>query len=279
MTEPIHLISLGAGVQSSTMALMSAHGEIKPMPLAAIFADTQDEPASVYDWLEWLDKELPFPIYKVTAGRLSKRATEMRTSRDGKTYCKSDIPFFTSGPNGELGKKTLRQCTRDFKLRPLMRKARELAEVPRGAKDIHVIQWIGISLDEQVRMKLSRDLWAENRWPLIELRMRRHDCLEWMKRNGYPEPPRSACIYCPFHSDREWRRLKDEEPKEFKKAVRFEKRLQAAKAQSENSRTTPFLHRSLKPLGEIDFSTDVERGQQAWWEENFRDECEGMCGV
>lgn len=28
----IHVISLGAGVQSSTMALMAAHGEIEPMP-------------------------------------------------------------------------------------------------------------------------------------------------------------------------------------------------------------------------------------------------------
>lgn len=43
-----HIISLGAGVQSSTLALMAAAGEIAPMPVAAIFADTQDEPASVY---------------------------------------------------------------------------------------------------------------------------------------------------------------------------------------------------------------------------------------
>ncbi len=39
----VHTISLGAGVQSSTMALMAAAGEITPMPAAAIFADTQAE--------------------------------------------------------------------------------------------------------------------------------------------------------------------------------------------------------------------------------------------
>jgi len=33
-----HVISLGAGVQSSTMALMAAAGEITPMPDCAIFA-------------------------------------------------------------------------------------------------------------------------------------------------------------------------------------------------------------------------------------------------
>ncbi len=37
MNEPIHIISLGAGVQSSTMALMAAHGKITPMPKCAIF--------------------------------------------------------------------------------------------------------------------------------------------------------------------------------------------------------------------------------------------------
>ena len=34
--ELTHIISLGAGVQSSTMALMAACGELMPMPVAAI---------------------------------------------------------------------------------------------------------------------------------------------------------------------------------------------------------------------------------------------------
>ncbi len=58
MNEPIHIISLGAGVQSSTMALMAACGEITPMPTAAIFADTGDEPKAVYEWLGWLASKL-----------------------------------------------------------------------------------------------------------------------------------------------------------------------------------------------------------------------------
>jgi len=47
----MNIISLGAGVQSSTMALMASHGEITPMPDAAIFADTGWEPKAVYDHL------------------------------------------------------------------------------------------------------------------------------------------------------------------------------------------------------------------------------------
>ena len=40
----MNIISLGAGVQSSTMALMAAKGLITPMPDAAIFSDTGWEP-------------------------------------------------------------------------------------------------------------------------------------------------------------------------------------------------------------------------------------------
>ena len=76
VNEPCHLLSLGAGVQSSTLALMAARGEVKGYPQqihGAIFADTQDEPRSVYDWLMWLEKEIcrspfPYPVYRVTAG-------------------------------------------------------------------------------------------------------------------------------------------------------------------------------------------------------------------
>ncbi len=60
-----HILSLGAGVQSSTMALMAKHGEINPMPDAAIFSDVGAEPKSVYEYLDWLEGELPFPVYRV----------------------------------------------------------------------------------------------------------------------------------------------------------------------------------------------------------------------
>lgn len=62
-------LSLGAGVQSSTLALMIAHGELEPVE-AAIFADTGWEPRKVYEWLDWLEKQLPFPVHRVQHGNL-----------------------------------------------------------------------------------------------------------------------------------------------------------------------------------------------------------------
>src|SRR5688572_15714259 len=96
-----HIISLGAGVQSSTMALMAAHGEITPMPDAAIFADTQAEPQSVYVWLDWLEKQLPFPVIRASKGSLAETALEVRTSAAGNLYTKSAPPAFLLMPARE----------------------------------------------------------------------------------------------------------------------------------------------------------------------------------
>lgn len=68
----LRMLSLGAGVQSTTLALMAAHGEIGPMPDCAIFADTGWEPKAVYEHLAWLRSPniLPFPVHIVSASNL-----------------------------------------------------------------------------------------------------------------------------------------------------------------------------------------------------------------
>jgi len=264
------------------MALMAAHGDLTPMPEYAIFADTQNEPESVYSWLEWLDERLPFPIVRITKGCLRDAVLTVRTSRKGNSYTNSNVPAFlkTSGLRKEG--KQMRQCTRDFKIDIILREVRKLAapsirqwKSSNKSLPIPVIQWIGISRDEIFRIKPSRLPYISHRWPLIELGMTRWKCLDWMKDKGYPPPPRSACVFCPYHSDAEWRRLRDQEPSEFKKAVKFEQEYQIALSRIERRQAVPFLHRSLLPLDQVDFSTDEDHGQQVM----FGNECEGMCGV
>lgn len=276
MTEPIHIISLGAGVQSSTMSLMAACGEITPMPTAAIFADTQAEPQSVYRWLDWLEKQLPFPVYRVTAGSLENTTLTIHRRRDGNGYwIASGIPHYSLNRDGSIGHGR-RQCTHDFKLTPLYKKQREIGNIKRGQNTLGVISWIGISRDEIQRMKESRVPWIEHRWPLVDMAMTRNDCLKWMQVHGFPKPPRSACVFCPYHSDSEWRRLRSEEPLEFERAVKFDEEYRRLKIQTVSHKGfVPYLHNSLKPLGEVDFSTEEERGQLNF----FENECEGMCGV
>ena len=68
----LRALSLGAGVQSTTLALMAAHGAVGPMPDCAIFADTGWEPRAVYEHLDWLMSAnvLPFPVFVVGPGNM-----------------------------------------------------------------------------------------------------------------------------------------------------------------------------------------------------------------
>lgn len=235
------------------------------MPDAAIFADTQNEPSSVYVWLEWLERQLPFPVYRVTKGNLKEKALAQNTI---------GLPVFTRNDKGAQGKIRNRNCTRDFKLVPLKKQERIIAGIKRGQKTLGVICWIGISADEVYRMKQSRELWREHRYPLVDLRMKRADCLGWMKAHGFPEPPRSSCVFCPFHNDSEWVRLRDKEPDEFANAAQFERDLQESKVNG-TFRTVPFLHRAIIPLDQVKFKPKSADGQL----NIFNNECEGMCGV
>lgn len=281
---PFNFLNLGAGVQSSCLALMAARGEVGPMPDAAIFADTQAEPARVYKWLDFLEAEMPFPVHRVTQGNLTEdsltpriRVRNNEEAKAGDTLMRRLIPVFGIMPNGEKTAAIGRKCTADYKIKPILKEIKSLAQIERGQKEISVTQWIGISWDEIQRMKNSSEKWSQHRWPLIERRITRGDCLAWMKENGYPEPPRSSCYYCPFHSDQEWRRLRNDDPKEFQQAIRFDQEIREAYKQNDKQmKMEIYLHNSCKPLGEIDFDSDEDKGQQVW---DFSAECEGMCGL
>lgn len=274
MSEPIHLLSLGLGVQSITLAMMAAECEIEPMPVGAIFADTKAEPRAVYDTLEWVRPRLPFPIYVVSAGDLEADSLRKRVNQTtGTPYYSTMIPAFVRSGNGRGMLR--RKCTWDYKMTPIVRQAKKLARAAfnRDAPLPWVMQWIGISTDEAIRMKDSREKMIQHRWPLIEKGMSRRDCMKWLEKRGYPLPAKSACVFCPYHSDHYWRNMKRNQPEEFERAANYEKRFQAVCADG-GATNKPFLHSSLQPLSEVDFSGD-HRGQI----DLFGNECEGMCGV
>lgn len=268
----LRTLSLGAGVQSSTLALMAAVGEIEP-PDCAIFADTGWEPKAVYAHLTWLETQLPFPVHRVSAGNFREDAVRLAThGKQGAHGSRAQPPFHMRLKNGDPAM-SARQCTRDYKVAPIRRKQRELLGLrpgQRAPRHVAVEVWIGISLDEAHRMKPAQDAWQRNHYPLVEARMTRADCLGWLERHGYPRPPKSACIGCPFHSDEQWLALT---PEEFADAVAFEASVQAGGIGFANA--TPYLHSSLVPLDRVDFSRRDPKRQP----DLFGNECEGMCGV
>jgi hypothetical protein len=277
----IRIISLGAGVQSTTMALMAAHGEIGPMPDCAVFADTGNEPAAVYEHVRWMRSSnvLPFPVHVITAGNLGEAI--MASARgESKKGSHARPPFYVRSVSArglETEGMVRRQCTGDFKIDPIEKKIRALMGLKRRQawpKIPTVEQWIGISTDEAMRMKPSRRESITMRWPLIEKRMARSDCLLWLQRNSYPIPAKSACTFCPFRSDDQWRWLRDNDAAGWDEALRVDAAIRRG-INGIGLRGELFLHRSMMPLAEVDLSTDAERGQP----DLFNNDCEGMCGV
>ena len=169
--EPsLTIISLGGGVQSSVMTLMASRGAFDNIPDCAIFADTHWEPPTIYTHLEWLAGQLRFPLHVVDNGRSLREDVKALTNHSGsQNYV--DIPVYLKGRDGEGDGIGRRQCTDSYKIRPIRRRIREMLglrprqRVPAGTT---VELWLGISTDEAVRMKDSRDRWMTNRYPLIQ---------------------------------------------------------------------------------------------------------------
>lgn len=262
----LRVLSLGAGVQSTTLALMAAHGEID-MPDCAIFADTQWEPRAVYEHLAWLRSPnvLPFPVEIVSNGNIRD---DLIANAEGRTAGKRSAtpPLFVLGRDGREAMLS-RQCTDAYKLDPIIRRLRQLIGLKprqRSPKTPTAEMLIGISADEAHRAKPSQIAWIERRYPLLDLRMRRWDCLQWLRRHDYPEPPKSSCIGCPYHSAEQWRSLARDE---FADAVQVDALIRGG---LRGTHGPLYLHRSLKPLDQVDFSPQPDL---------WGNECEGMCGV
>lgn len=272
----LRVLSLGAGVQSSTLVEMMVAGDL-PWVDAILFADTGDESELTLRHLNYLDDR----VARYTNGRIEVRrlsrggrlSDRLRNRASGAGHRNSDrfvtAPFFTLS-RGRAGQGK-RQCTREFKIEPLERAQRALlgypprTRIPPGSCEV----WIGISTDEVVRAGAAYARWAINRYPLLELRMSRSDCVRWLQARGLPVPPKSACVFCPYRSDSEWRWLRDNDPKGWAEAVAIDRLIR----QTPGMRVQEFVHRARVPLDEVDLRTDDEAGQ------GMLDVCEAGCGL
>jgi len=259
-SSPVGIVSLGAGVQSSALLLLAIEGRFGDVPAAAVFADTQGEPAHVYEWLDFLEELVaPFPIHRCTAGNLGEDYARGRR--------RAAIPAYSRTAEGKPMLMS-RFCSKTYKVEAIYRKVREL--VGKGGR---AESWIGISIDEAQRMKPTGKKWIANRWPLIEANLSRVDCLRIVEERTGRRPPKSACLFCPFHGDAQWLDLKRNHPEDFAKAVEFDARIRDIGGDKWDRER--FLHRSLRPLDQVKFMHE----DQAELFDQFGNECEGICGV
>ena len=277
-------LSLGAGVQSSVLALLLSRSDPRlldlgyPKPDVAIFADTGWEPKYVYDHLDWLEDQLDYPVIRVSSGDLKENLKRGRTV-SGHRFV--DVPLFLVNDEGKKGM-LRRQCTNHYKIKPINVRVRQLAGGKRGRpfpRDNHVEMWLGISMDEIFRMKPSREPWVMHRWPLMDLRMTREDCEDWFATE-YPgrKLHRSACVICPYRSDAHWLEMKRTEPESYEEAVKFDRWLRNSTTNPvrELLDSRPYLHSARRPLASVIAEREMENPDSINY---FNEECDGICGV
>ena len=264
--KPVTVLSLGAGVQSSALLLMYYEEKVTPPIDFAVFADTQSEPPEVYDWLKKLTAFVS-PKIKVIVDSKGNLAEDFLD----KEKRAASIPVFLKNDNRSQGL-SWRQCTQDYKIQVVQQSIRsELGYKRRQWMRHHINMVMGISTDEVVRMKPSRLKWSTNLYPLIDdLEMSRQDCIRYVETMGLGTPPRSACFMCPYRSNREWGEMKADQPEVFAAAVDFDEKIRV----NNRFNATPYVHRAMKPLSEIDFEEESKDMPDA-----LNNECEGMCGV
>lgn len=260
----LKVLSLGWGVQSWTIAAMVALGEMEPVH-AAIHADTYWEKAQTYEfiraWKPWLRHH---GVRVVTVGDRSQAVEKVNTQW-------TDIPAFTATPS-ENGGMLRRQCTQRWKIEPIRRWLRdELKKAGTKKGTAAVESWQGISLDEFTRMRISDVRWIVNRYPLVDMRMTRQDCIIWLNRHNLPAPPKSACVFCPFQNLQAWRELKRAGGSDWHTAVDIDTAIRHVRPPYDL-----FVHPSRTPL-EKAVSIPEDSGML---QANLLDECDsGYCFV
>ena len=261
------------------MSLLAEKGAFPNKPDCAVFADTGWEPQSVYDNIEWLESQVSFPIHKVSNGRNLFEDVTNGVNAQGHSWL--TLPVYLADRQGNAAGINWRQCTKNYKLDPIRRTVQELLGVkPRQglSPETSVEMWLGITTDEAMRVKPSRNWWIRHRYPLIDdLPMTREQCAEWFAER-YPNRrlSRSACIGCPFRSSASWLEVMESEPEQFAEAVRLDQMIRSPEHNAGRMfRKLAYLHHRRIPLEDavcLDLDDKRESNQ-------FINECEGHCGL
>lgn len=232
---PITVLSMGWGVQTWTLAAMMALDE-HPRADYIVFADTQHEGVETYEfiqrWEPWLGE------HGLTVVTVLAQNTSVVRNDWGRGAIM--IPALTV--NSETGKhgQINRQCTYEWKIKPIRKFIRSLVKPTPNA----VESWQGISLDEWHRMRDSDVKYIRNVYPLVDRRITRAGCTEWLDTHGLPIPPKSACTFCPYKSVSAWKAMKQKDSVDWQEAVTIDEAIRHMRPKH----GLVFVHPNRKPL-------------------------------
>lgn len=238
----LRVLSMGWGLQTWCLAAMAAEG-LFARPHLIIFADAGHDREETYAfrdaWAPWLE-ERGIPHRTVW----SDRAPVVRVNTSTGVL----IPAYTADPVTGARGQLHRHCTPEWKSQPVRKAVREELAA-RGMKpDLGAVElWLGITLDEARRCRRSDVRYVRHRYPLIERRMTRSDCIRWLQEKRLPLAPRSSCCFCPLQSTHAWREMKRHRGPDWDYAVQVDAQIRNARRESGGQL---FVHPGLKPLPE-----------------------------
>ena len=217
--QQVEYISYGGGTPSLALIILNIKGEIKPITGRdkvdeIIFADTGWDRTDTMDQMYEIEKYVKshgynFKIVQSKYGSLEKYLYNNLTKNENKGFL--PIPYHSKDKG--IGQ---RQCTNQFKIQPINTFLRE-----KYGKISRVAQ-LGIHFDEWQRVKDPMAKKDVNRFPLVDMKLKRSDCINIVAETGLPMPPKSACVGCPYLPASRFIELNHENPKDFERAEKID---------------------------------------------------------
>lgn len=227
------ILSFGAGMQSTALALMSCENAMTdgpaPHPLvpvydAVIICDLGLEQ-------EWVRQQTEFVRRAcVDAGIFFKKLDThmyqdfMENFGERRTI---SIPWWTLSEDGHKSKMP-RYCTIDYKVEEIAKFVRwELLGYEKGewtrAEDIKSHEMhMGFSLEEKKRCGKNPNKLFVNHFPLVEMGWTRAESYKYILEKWGLDTKASACPFCPFHRNYYFQHIKEHDPAIYRSVVQMD---------------------------------------------------------
>ncbi|MCB1178092.1 MAG: phosphoadenosine phosphosulfate reductase family protein [Leptospiraceae bacterium] len=192
-----HILSLSGGKDSTALAIFMKQ-QYPELDLEYVFCDTGEELPETYEYLEKIETFLGKKIIRL----------------------RSDLSWdeWLEKFSGYLPSARARWCTSNLKIVPF----------ERFVGNDSVVSYIGIRADENREGYISSKTNIKARYPFKEHGITKEDVMQILEDSGLGLPEyykwrtRSGCYFCFFQRKYEWLGLKENHPKLFEKAKRYE---------------------------------------------------------
>jgi hypothetical protein len=203
-------VAYGGGTNST--ALLIEMVRLKQPVDVILFADTGGERPETYQYVrifsDWLVLNGYPPITVVKKGGRQETLEEncLRLSM---------LPSLAYGFKG---------CSHKYKIEPQEKFCNNSPQArvawSAGQK---VVKIIGYDMDEPHRAAIPEDKKYRYRYPLLEWKWGRDECVDAISQAGLPQPGKSACFFCPSSTKPEILELRRSNPDLLARALELEK--------------------------------------------------------